>query len=420
MECTQKLQSGMVIVKASRHKGRHRAQRRAGRDYSPELAITETDVYLALGPQADALLAAANIGIHELVQLLNAETIALPVIGTNEAETAAGIRDWKRRFLSSAASAVLLTMAGGAVAAAVPAPTSEAGGVIGIDPGKKFTVSMDGSQPQPLLHMATSPSGNPTTQQADARQSIALQLKTFRNMQRPPDESVQSGNRAQSSNGMETVSETVGEYELVLGENEPPPGAGANDSADSGLIHVNNTKTVVVNQDEAVQPGVQRVDDPTLDKGTETVASEGTPGKQIVTYRLTVRNDKEIGREEIGRKVAVPAQPKIIKVGTKEPPPPPPPAVSDSDDDDGGDYGIWDRLAQCEAGGNWAANTGNGYFGGLQFKPGTWAANGGTRYARLPSQASRKQQITVAEQIRDARGGYGAWPACARKLGLPR
>lgn len=408
----------MVIVKASRHKGRHRAQRRAGRDYSPVLAITETDVYLALGPQADVLLATANIGIHELIRLLNAETIVLPTIGTNEAETAAGIRDWKRRFLSSAASAVLLTLAGGAVAAAVPAPGSDAGGVIGIDPGKKFTVSMDGSQPQPLLHMATSPLGNPTTQQADARQSIALRLKTFRNMQRPPDESAQSGDRTQSSNGMQTVSETVGEYELVLGENDTPPGAGADDPANSGPIHVNNIKTVVVNQDEPVQPGVQRVDDPTLDKGTETVASEGTPGKQIVTYRLTVRNNKEIGREEIGRKVAVPAQPKIIKVGTKEPPPPPPPVVvADSDDDD---YGVWDRLAQCEAGGNWAANTGNGYFGGLQFKPGTWAANGGTQYARLPSQASRQQQIVVAEQIRDARGGYGAWPACARRLGLAR
>jgi resuscitation-promoting factor RpfA len=81
---------------------------------------------------------------------------------------------------------------------------------------------------------------------------------------------------------------------------------------------------------------------------------------------------------------------------------------------------VWDRLARCESGGNWAANTGNGYYGGLQFKRGTWAAHGGNRFHRYPHRASREQQIIVAEALRAARGGYGAWPACARKLGLPR
>ena len=77
----------------------------------------------------------------------------------------------------------------------------------------------------------------------------------------------------------------------------------------------------------------------------------------------------------------------------------------------------WDRLAQCESGGNWAINTGNGYYGGLQFNLGTWQAYGGTG---LPSNASRETQIAIATKLRDASGGYGAWPACAAKLGLPR
>lgn len=74
----------------------------------------------------------------------------------------------------------------------------------------------------------------------------------------------------------------------------------------------------------------------------------------------------------------------------------------------------WDRLAQCESGGNWSINTGNGYYGGLQFSPTTWRAFGGSG---MPHQASRGEQIAVAERTLAAQG-WGAWPACSRKLGL--
>ncbi|MDA3626055.1 transglycosylase family protein [Saccharopolyspora oryzae] len=82
--------------------------------------------------------------------------------------------------------------------------------------------------------------------------------------------------------------------------------------------------------------------------------------------------------------------------------------------------GVWDRLAQCESGGNWAINSGNGYYGGLQFNRSTWRAYGGEQFQRLPHLATREQQIAIAESLRADRGGYSAWPACARKLGLPR
>jgi resuscitation-promoting factor RpfA len=74
----------------------------------------------------------------------------------------------------------------------------------------------------------------------------------------------------------------------------------------------------------------------------------------------------------------------------------------------------WDSLAQCESGGNWATNTGNGYTGGLQFSPTTWAAYGGTGSA---ADASREQQIAVAEQVQAAQG-WEAWPSCSAQLGL--
>ena len=75
----------------------------------------------------------------------------------------------------------------------------------------------------------------------------------------------------------------------------------------------------------------------------------------------------------------------------------------------------WDVVAQCESGGNWATNTGNGYYGGLQFSQSTWAAYGGTAYASRADLATKAQQIAVAERTLDAQGP-GAWPTCGRGL----
>lgn len=79
--------------------------------------------------------------------------------------------------------------------------------------------------------------------------------------------------------------------------------------------------------------------------------------------------------------------------------------------------GVWDRLAQCESTGRWNANTGNGYFGGVQFDLATWRGSGGLVFAPRPDLASRAEQIAVAEQLR-ARRGFAPWPVCSRRLGL--
>lgn len=71
----------------------------------------------------------------------------------------------------------------------------------------------------------------------------------------------------------------------------------------------------------------------------------------------------------------------------------------------------WDAIAACESGGNWSINTGNGYYGGLQFNAGTWRANGGSG---MPHNASRSEQIRVAENVL-RRQGIGAWPVCGRR-----
>jgi resuscitation-promoting factor RpfB len=149
-------------------------------------------------------------------------------------------------------------------------------------------------------------------------------------------------------------------------------------------------------------------DDASSYVGESSTVRAGVPGQRDVVYRLTYRNGKLVARKVARQKVVREPVDAIVEVGTK-----PQPTANYA-----GGSSVWDRLAQCESGGNWAINTGNGYYGGLQFNVGTWRAYGGTGY---PHQHSRAQQIAVAERLRAAHGGsYGAWPGCAAKLGLPR
>ncbi|MFR9806470.1 transglycosylase family protein [Pseudonocardia sp. RS010] len=80
----------------------------------------------------------------------------------------------------------------------------------------------------------------------------------------------------------------------------------------------------------------------------------------------------------------------------------------------------WEPLANCESSGKWDTNTGNGYYGGLQFDNATWSAYGGTKFAPSADKATKEQQIEIAEKVRQDRGGFGAWPACSSKLGLSK
>ncbi len=80
---------------------------------------------------------------------------------------------------------------------------------------------------------------------------------------------------------------------------------------------------------------------------------------------------------------------------------------------------VWDAVAKCESGGNWSINTGNGYYGGLQFSSSTWRAFGGTQYAPNAHQATKAQQIAVAQRTLAVQGP-GAWPTCSRKAGLTK
>jgi len=190
------------------------------------------------------------------------------------------------------------------------------------------------------------------------------------------------------------------------------------------------------------QPADQTVEDDTMLVGTSTVVNTGRAGSQRIDYRITVTNGVEGKPRELGRTTITTPQAKVIHVGIAEPAPEPEPdpttsaapttnaaaqpgtaaappasapATTQAAPAPSGGWSVnWDAIAQCESGQNWSINTGNGYYGGLQFDIGTWLSNGGGAYAERADLASKDQQIAIAERVYASRGlspwacGYAA------------
>ena len=198
------------------------------------------------------------------------------------------------------------------------------------------------------------------------------------------------------------------------------------------------------------------VEDDSLYEGTTKTTTEGKAGSKELVYAETVVDGEVTESEVVSEDVVTEPVTKVVAKGTKEKPKPAPePAAeaptteqksekksekrsssssanrsserSSEDSSSSKDSGasapsapsgsVWDRIAQCESGGNWSINTGNGYHGGLQFSGQTWRAFGGGKYAPTADQASRAQQIDIAKKVQ-AQQGWGAWPACTSKLGI--
>ncbi|WEV76679.1 ubiquitin-like domain-containing protein [Janibacter cremeus] len=171
--------------------------------------------------------------------------------------------------------------------------------------------------------------------------------------------------------------------------------------------------------------------DSSVTEGTRTVEREGRTGSETLTLKVTYENGDVVRTKETDSKVTAKPLAKIVVVGTKEKPEPTPepapePAPepsssstsssssssSDSSSSssssgaglDLSNAAMWDRIAQCESTGNWSINTGNGYYGGLQFDIQTWLGAGGGDFAQRADLASRAEQITVANRVYADRG----------------
>ncbi|MGQ4492034.1 transglycosylase family protein [Corynebacterium diphtheriae] len=144
-------------------------------------------------------------------------------------------------------------------------------------------------------------------------------------------------------------------------------------------------------------------------EGEETLVTPGTQGERTVTRKIVTVNGVETANEVVNEEIITPGVAATIKRGAKKPTTASAAAVASGS--------VWDQLAQCESGGNWSINTGNGFTGGLQFVDSTWLGLGGGVYAPQAYLATREQQIAIAEKVLAAQG-WGAWPACTAKLGL--
>jgi uncharacterized protein YabE (DUF348 family) len=191
-----------------------------------------------------------------------------------------------------------------------------------------------------------------------------------------------------------------------------------------------------------------RTDD--LDRGETKTVRAGRQGERTTVSQVRYLNGKVVSTEVVSSSITTKPVSKLVQVGTAAPEEKSEPESSAKHADDastsstssdsssdastssdsskssdssgsstssGSVSGVWQKLAQCESGGNWSINTGNGYYGGLQFTASTWQAQGGTKYAALPHQATAAQQVEIASKLQ-AKAGWGQWPGCTAKLGL--
>jgi resuscitation-promoting factor RpfB len=174
---------------------------------------------------------------------------------------------------------------------------------------------------------------------------------------------------------------------------------------DGMQIQVTRIRIDKVTQRVPLPPNNQQIPDVTLNMSRQVVDDPGTPGTQDVTFAVAKVNGVETGRLPVANVVIVPARDGVLRVGAKPGTEVPP--VSNG--------AQWDQLARCESTGNWAINTGNGFYGGVQFDQNTWERQGGLRYAARADLATREEQIAIAEVTR-ARQGWGAWPVCSGRI----
>lgn len=187
-------------------------------------------------------------------------------------------------------------------------------------------------------------------------------------------------------------------------------------------VKVTRVETKKVTETEKISHQTKTVKDAKALEGTKKVTTKGVDGERTLTYTVTLRDGKEVAKELDNKTVTSKAITEEISVGTKAKPKPAKTEAKSSSSNKATKTpanvsGAWAALAKCESGGNWSINTGNGYYGGLQFSASSWRGAGGTKYAALPHQATPAQQIATAENLRK-NGGWGHWPACSRKLGL--
>lgn len=279
--------------------------------------------------------------------------------------------------------------------------------------GRKLTVTVDGktreywttattvsSALQELGIRADSAKLSASRSQTLGREGLSLTVSTPKSVAVRVD----GKNLATSSTGL-TVKEALADLRVKVDRDDRVK-PGLNAPIRDGLkIAVQRVDSKTVKATEAIGFGTVKKTDSSLFKGQSKTLKAGREGARVVTYRLVTVDGKAESKKALQSVVTEKPVARVVAIGTKAKP------VADTGSSSGSGGAInlaradmWDRIAQCESTGNWSINTGNGYYGGLQFDLQTWRGAGGGDFASRPDLASRAEQITVANRVYEDRG----------------
>ncbi len=310
----------------------------------------------------------------------------------------------------------------GAHDAVAPSPSSKVddGTRIAVSYGRQLKLNVDGDR---QTYWTTATTVDDALDQVGQRIAAGSELSASRSssigrdgmqlvVSTPKDVVLKVGShkkKAVTTTGL-TVTEALLDQGVKLGEDDvvtPKRNATIDDGTKIYVTRLFAKKTIVT---ESVPFSTDVREDDSMYTDQSRVVREGEAGAAKVTYKIVRANGELVRKRELERVLLRAPVAQVEVHGTKSRPTPPstPSPAGDS---------VWDAIAECESGGNWAINTGNGYYGGLQFSAGTWTAYGGGAYASTADQATREQQIAIAEKVQAAQG-WGAWPACTAALGL--
>jgi resuscitation-promoting factor RpfB len=193
-----------------------------------------------------------------------------------------------------------------------------------------------------------------------------------------------------------TLAEALKDTGVSLGEKDTVSPALSSPVVPGLSVAITRVTEVVTSKHEVLPKTIKTTTDPAMYSDESRVAEEGKDGGQDVTYKIKYHNGVEVDRQKLKVENKVEPTAKVVVKGTK---------IRDD---------VWARLRRCESGGNYATNTGNGYYGAYQFDIGTWGNYGGYARADLAPPAVQDQKARLTQAAR----GWYPWPDCARRLGL--
>ncbi|KRE43970.1 resuscitation-promoting factor [Knoellia sp. Soil729] len=318
----------------------------------------------------------------------------------------------------------------------------EDGDTISVRYGRKLTVTIDGVKKEYWTTATTVDAAlrdlniragsdaklSASRSQALGRQGLSLTLTTPKTVTVKVDKKKLSRTSTSA-----TVADALREFGVTYDKDDKVSPAPTTALKDGLGITVQRVVLKNVTSKVAVPHASTTKKDASLYTGTRKVLTEGRDGSKTVTVRRTITDGKVTATKALSSKVTKAPVTEVVAVGTKAKPAPKPvakpvakptpkrtastPAPKPEAGNTSGaginlsNAAMWDRIAQCESGGNWSINTGNGYYGGLQFDYGSWLANGGDDFASRADLASRAEQITIANRYY-AKAGLGPW-GCA-------